>query len=45
MEVELVAGALTMRESVCFQNMIEDLGIKEGLKCVPFDIDNTSALQ
>ena len=40
MEVELVAAALTMKESIVCSNMMLELGFDS----VPLDIDNTSAL-
>ena len=44
MEVELVAAALTMKESIFCSNMMLELGFKEGFGSVPLDITNTSAL-
>ena len=40
MEVELVAAALTVKESIVCSNMMLELGFDS----VPLDIDNTSAL-
>ena len=44
MEVELVAAALTMEESVFCKSMMQELGFKDGFDSVPLFIDNTSAL-
>ena len=42
MEVELVAGVLTMKEAVVCSNMIVELGFEKGFICVPLYLDNTS---
>ena len=42
MEAELVAAALTMKESVFCSNMMLELGSKEGFGSVPPYIDDTS---
>ena len=44
MEVELVAAALTMKESIVCSNMMLELGFKGGFDSMPLDIDNTSTL-
>ena len=43
-KAELVAAALTMKEAVFCNNMMLELGVKEGFSSVPLYIDNTSAL-
>ena len=44
MEVELVAAATAMKESLFCRNMMMELGFTEGFRSVPVYIDNTSAL-
>ena len=44
MEAELVAAALTMKESVFCSNMTKELGFGKRFNCVPVYIDNTSTL-
>lgn len=44
MEVELVAAALTMKDSVYCSNMMKKLGFSTLFDSVPLYIDNTSAL-
>ena len=43
-EAELVATAITMKETVFGGNMMLELGFKEGFGSVPLYFDNTSAL-
>ena len=40
----LPQAALTMKEAVFYNNMMLELGLKEGCDSVPLNIDNTSAL-
>ena len=42
-EAELVAAALTMKETVFCKIMMNELGFKDGPDTVPLFIDNTSA--
>ena len=44
MEAELVAAALTMKEAVFCNSMMQEIGFKDGFDSVPLFIDNTSAL-
>ena len=44
MEAELVAAALTMKETVSCSNMMLEPGFKEGFGSVSLYMDNTSAL-
>ena len=44
MGTELVAAALTRKETVFCSNMMLELSVKEGFGDVPLYIDNTSAL-
>ncbi|CAM9119850.1 unnamed protein product [Ascophyllum nodosum] len=44
LEVELVAAAITMKESLFCRNVMTELGFTEGFWSAPVYIDNTSAL-
>ena len=44
MEVELVAAATAMKQSLFCRNMMMELGFTEGFWSIPVYTDNTSAL-
>ena len=44
MEAELVAAALSMKEAVFCESMMQELGFKDEFDSVSLFVDNTSAL-